>query len=257
MCVQEDYNNKLSNFMKCMEMDSAHRYRSWDHCYLFFRDFWEEAKIQPPSDENIESACLNLAFYLASWGMYRGSSFLLQKDFTIFSEAIQLMITQKYWDLWNEVYYDELLVDGYDISIKHDKVTKIFDLRKELNIAFNGIPYIKDRKSKRAEATDTLITKILLGAMGCVPAYDNFFKAGLKYMKISPCSSFSRKSLVSVLRFLKDNSLRSPRIPIKDRDGKDSGYSYPLMKMVDMYFWEIGYERYLIEQGRNEQYEPY
>ena len=48
------------------------RSRSWEHCYRVFRD----ARTDPSPDYDYLS--LHLAFYLASWGMYRGSSFLLE-----------------------------------------------------------------------------------------------------------------------------------------------------------------------------------
>ena len=40
--------------------------------------------------------------------------------------------------------------------------------------------------------TDTLVTKILMGTLGCTPAYDRFLKAGLEEKGFS--SSFSRKN---------------------------------------------------------------
>ena len=43
------------------------RSRSWEHCYRVFRD----ARTDPSPDYDYLS--LHLAFYLASWGMYRGS----------------------------------------------------------------------------------------------------------------------------------------------------------------------------------------
>ena len=50
---------------------------SWEHCFRVFRD----ARTAPSPDYDYLS--LHLAFYLASWGMYRGSSFLLQKDYKV------------------------------------------------------------------------------------------------------------------------------------------------------------------------------
>lgn len=35
------------------------------------------------NDVNLDYLSLQLAFYLASWGMYRGSSFLLQKYYRV------------------------------------------------------------------------------------------------------------------------------------------------------------------------------
>jgi hypothetical protein len=38
-----------------------------------------------------DALSLHLAFFLASWGMYRGSSFLLQKDYTIHRPVVRLL----------------------------------------------------------------------------------------------------------------------------------------------------------------------
>jgi hypothetical protein len=48
-----------------------HRYRSWEHCYLYFHR-------SPPKAlaADRDHAALQPGFYLASWGTYRGSSFL-------------------------------------------------------------------------------------------------------------------------------------------------------------------------------------
>ena len=49
------------------------RYISFDYCYNYFRTTNDLT-------QDIEKSCLVLGFYLASWGMFRGSSFLLQKS---------------------------------------------------------------------------------------------------------------------------------------------------------------------------------
>ncbi|MBA2335656.1 MAG: hypothetical protein H0V90_12080 [Blastocatellia bacterium] len=62
---------------KVLEFTSAskanQRYASFDYCYNYFLTT-EDLK------KDIEKSCLTLGFYLASWGMFRGSSFLLQKS---------------------------------------------------------------------------------------------------------------------------------------------------------------------------------
>jgi hypothetical protein len=42
---------------------------------------------------------LQLSFYLASWGMYRGSSFLLQKDYKVHIPAVKELLNEKYDNL--------------------------------------------------------------------------------------------------------------------------------------------------------------
>lgn len=56
------------------------RYNSWYHCYDAFGKL---------SDTN--HLALHLGFYLASWGMYRGSSTLLQKDYLVHVEPIKII----------------------------------------------------------------------------------------------------------------------------------------------------------------------
>ena len=66
------------------------RSRSWEHCYRIFRD----ARTDPCPDYDYLS--LHLAFYLASWGMYRGSSFLLQKDYKVLSPIVEEILKTDY-----------------------------------------------------------------------------------------------------------------------------------------------------------------
>src|ERR1043165_5225917 len=76
--------------------DPHHRYRSWDHCYFYFQGLATSS-----TKKDIDLASLHLAFYLASWGMYRGSSFILWKDYQIHIPAISLLLEQEYRSLWN------------------------------------------------------------------------------------------------------------------------------------------------------------
>jgi hypothetical protein len=50
-------------------------------------------------------------------------------------------------------------------------------------------------EEKDVSASNTLVTKIMLGTIGCVPAYDRFFIDGLKQCDILPKSAPSKKSL--------------------------------------------------------------
>ena len=80
-------------------LDANGRYRSWEHCYKCFYD----ARNNPSPDYDYLS--LQLAFYLASWGMYRGSSFLLESNKNIhlnfeggnLSSDAGLLLIANYW----------------------------------------------------------------------------------------------------------------------------------------------------------------
>lgn len=66
-----------TNFYHEAKRDENGRYRSWEHCYSNF--YHARGK----DNADLDYLSLQLAFYLASWGMYRGSSFLLQKDYKV------------------------------------------------------------------------------------------------------------------------------------------------------------------------------
>lgn len=52
------------------------RYSSFDYCYNYFYSFYKVNKISELANEkNLQNSCLQLGFYLASWGMFRPSSF--------------------------------------------------------------------------------------------------------------------------------------------------------------------------------------
>lgn len=77
-------------FYTDLKDDSHARYRSWKHCYSSFYQARQKKKV----DEDYLS--LQLSFYLASWGMYRDSSFLLQKDYKIHIPVVQEILESKY-----------------------------------------------------------------------------------------------------------------------------------------------------------------
>lgn len=94
-----DFDDVLKkNLFEVISKDKNCRYKSWEHCYIFFKENSEQILAD---DKMLDLASLNLAFYLASWGMYRGSSNLLQKDYKIHAELIQTLL-KKCTDLWNE-----------------------------------------------------------------------------------------------------------------------------------------------------------
>lgn len=93
------------------------RYSSFDFCYNYFHSFYKKDKIHELSNSvNLEKSCLQLGFYLASWGMMRGSSFLLEKSVRNYSDLIILIskMPSKMWEIDVDQYSSdnlELLLD--------------------------------------------------------------------------------------------------------------------------------------------------
>ncbi len=76
-------------FYNQLKVDPNGRFRSWEHCYKCFYDARNESNI------DYDYLSLQLAFYLASWGMYRGSSFLLQKDYKLHIPVVEELLKEK------------------------------------------------------------------------------------------------------------------------------------------------------------------
>jgi hypothetical protein len=91
--------------------------------------------------------------------------------------------------------------------------------------------------------TGTLISKILLGTYACVPAFDRYFVLGLKEAGMTQ-SDFTLESLKELFEFIDRNikELVESQKYINSYVKKDNYPGYPIMKIVDMYFWQIGFD---------------
>lgn len=92
---------------------------------------------------------------------------------------------------------------------------------------------VKNRYENIAiKASRTLQTKVLLGTLGCIPAFDRFFVDGWKLKE------GSIPTISSVYEFAKNHvrDIEECQLMI------DRNMQYPPMRIVDMYFWQLGYD---------------
>ena len=75
----------IQKYIDAILHDRFHRYKSWDNCFKIFSN-------EKPDDNH----ALQLGFYLASWGMYRGSGGLLQKNHLIHEGAVEIIYKNSY-----------------------------------------------------------------------------------------------------------------------------------------------------------------
>ncbi|AWK52769.1 hypothetical protein DIC82_17995 [Clostridium beijerinckii] len=227
----------LKEYHKFTKNDHNHRYKSWEHCYNFFGNHEENIE----NDENFDYACLHLGFYLASWGMMRGSSFLLQKDYRIHRYFINNVVKNN--------KYKKYFCNGENKIIKLDDFDGIDEMIEDTISSYENNIYEVNGERKRVSVTDTLCSKILLGVYGIMPAYDRYFVSGIKAhgLKNTNLCEESLKTLVKFYNEFVDEFTSCRELFINDR------VYYPAMKLIDMYFWQIGYilenkEQYSIEQ---------
>jgi hypothetical protein len=214
--VSVEIHSRVAAFHRALAEDPHHRYRSWEHCYCFFQ------RINPADlSDHRETAALQLGFYLASWGMYRGSSFLLQRAYTAHLGVIDCLVKPRFAPLWKK--------DVGAASEDSELVPIILD----------AVDEVRDAYAPFGKPTDTLVTKVLLGTFGCLPACDRFFVDGFRLAGFQ-YSRLNARFVERVIRFSQDkiSDLRREQ----ERIEAAGGFRYPLMKLVDMYFWQIGFE---------------
>lgn len=213
------------------------RFKSWEYCHQAF----VRSRERQLTEDDIDNLALHLSFYLASWGMYRGSSFILQRDYKAHKNIVRIVLQDKYNDLW----------DFNPVDKSGDELVRIASLADEAykEINDNGYGEILERvildDGNDEDIVDerkisyTLITKILMGTFAITPAFDRFFIDGLKkynnanHMK---GSSYSQERLVKLFEFVQSHE---DELNVADNS---TAFPYPMMKKVDMYFWEVGYE---------------
>lgn len=210
-------------FYADITVDVNGRYRSWEYCYYNFY------KARTSNTVDVDFLSLHLAFYLASWGMYRGSSFLLQKDYKIHIPVVEEVLKTKYNILF-----------GVNCENLFDKEVQslLQELSQFLTRYYETIRSSVKGTEIKNEVSSTLVTKVLMGTMGCVPAYDRYFIAAIKSRKVAT-GNYNMKSVLQLAQFYMDNSFRleetRKKLVIND-------ILYPQMKLLDMGFWQMGAE---------------
>jgi len=184
------------------------RYASFDYCFNYFQSFrevGESASLARPA--NIQLSCLHLGFYLASWGMLRGSAELLQKSARHLAPIVQVIADAdaSFWEIDAHCYTEA-------------NVQRLLGAARTFRQSQPGM-------------SDILVTKIMLGVFGNVPAFDTNFKKGFQV------ATFGPKALRKIGAFYQEYAHLIDRYRIPTLDfvtGKPTQRSYTRAKVIDM-----------------------
>lgn len=191
------------------------RYTSFDYCFNYFQSHREAEKLlELLRGDALQLSCLHLGFYLASWGMLRGSSELLQRSVRNFIPLVEVIANAPpaVWETDAHLY-----ADGSSPAI--------FETARQIRDALPD------------GASDILVTKVMLGTFGCVPAFDTYFKKGFGV------STFGSKALRKVGEFYTANAevIDRNRVHTLEFDsGAPSPRRYTRAKVIDMIFFVAG-----------------
>jgi len=190
------------------------RYTSFDYCFNYFQSFRESGKVEAMAyPEHIQLSCLQLGFYLASWGMLRGSADLLQKSARHLVPVIETIAgtDPSFWEIDADTYTES-------------NIERILEHSKILRGAIGSL-------------SEILATKIMLGVFGNVPAFDKNFKDGFGVSTLGP------KALRKIGTFYQQNSelLERYRVPTLDFvTAEPTMRLYTKAKVIDMAFFIEG-----------------
>ncbi|MGN0236186.1 MAG: hypothetical protein ACI4BD_07770 [Paludibacteraceae bacterium] len=210
-----------------VNVSPTERFASYDFCYDYFQTN------KGTLAKKMEESCFRLWGYLASWGMLRGSSELLQRSPASLEELI------KYFDsIASDAIWDMDVPDYADSA----KATHIVEVYNKIHDILSKVI---------AHPTTTLVTKIMLATLGVVPAFDSYFTATFRedyaprhgYNGVN--SSFSKvddRALDCLYDFYTTNQveLDSIKINVIDFCGKTTMQVYKIAKLIDMYGFSKG-----------------
>lgn len=202
--IADDIRSTVGTFYANME--SATRYKSWEHCYGYFS--------KDDKEFDMDVGALHLAFYLASWGMYRGSSFLLKHDYKIHTSTVKYLRKNR----------------NLNIDIKNIDKSKIDDTANMVYKLFRAVED-KYKDFHCNGASEILVSKILLGTFCVMPAFDRFYVGGVRQAGIG-YGPKTENNIKNALSFYMENK--------NTFDSLEYTNKYPPMKLVDMYFWQKG-----------------
>lgn len=222
-----DFNAIFSSF-EGRRSDARSGAAAFDFCFNYFQQFKDKKERKPLGIPAISvEAAAQLASYLASWRMYRGSSYISKRSFQVFVPLIQEISKEEWSFLWE--------IDSMEVLVKHfNEVMQFSQITKQI--------LTDEGKDVDGSITDTLVSKILLGVFGFFPGLDRYFKDGMSNLGYS-MNTINPKFIKELQRFRVQNIDIINHRSYKTLDivtGKETDRSYPFGRMIDIIGFEHG-----------------
>ncbi len=203
-------------------LNPCDRFTSFDYCYNYFRQ-------TDDLTADLEKSCLVLGYFLASWGMMRGRSYLAGKSVYHYKPLIEFLNVLKREK--NAIW--KMDVDCYN--------------NENIKFIMNVYAKIKEKLLPEGNTDRTVATKTMLGVFGCIPAFDtnfnsafsNFAKDEVSFNKVDESSlcfiSDFYLANKAVIDCLSDYYVTTDFVT-----GNKNTIHYPKAKIIDMYGFATG-----------------
>ncbi len=230
----------------CANVDFS-RPLSWDLCYGSFYQNRKHFLDSTPSPTDLDGGALELSSYLASFGMYQ-NAVLHTLNRRLFSAILKIL-----FEAARNAHIDPYTSKGI-LSIHQLRV--LIEAVKDSYQTFlctSGYP-------KSSHPSVTLISKILMGVMGVLPAFDICFKSAIQVFntKVPENCRLSNKlddaTLTSLLNVAQDTNvlsyIKTQFDGVNEVSDKDENehvtqqlVPYPPMRLLDLIFWAYGLKK--------------
>lgn len=202
------------------------RERSWDFCFNYFQ-------AHPEPTQDLELSCLQLGYYLASWGMLRGSSWLQRS-----TNASHYRATIEAIEQINPVLRG-IDAGDYQAPAVRAQILDTYRVLAKTLLPEGGTP-------------ETLVTKVMMGVWGVIPAYDVFLKGAFRHLGESPKerAAFNypqERSLVLLVGFYARHADEIDDVAGRHRTidfttGQPTDQHVTRMKVIDMFAFQAGFD---------------
>lgn len=200
------------------------RERSWDFCFNYFQE-------NSTPTQDMELSCLQLGYYIASWGMLRGSTYLFRET--------------------NARHYQSTIevIERYNPEMRELNDRPLFDPKaQELTLA----AYADLRRAilPKGGTALTLVTKVMMGVWGTVPSFDKYFIMGFRSLgegrEKAAFNTLGIRSLSLLEEFYGQNKMEIEGLArayktLDFTSGKLTERRFTCAKIVDMYGFSLGY----------------
>lgn len=201
------------------------RLKAWEFIYEYV---WSDSRAKWAdliSEDQVETTALHVGFYLANWGMFRGSSGLLQNSNLELMKALAKILFEGPGCDLLELSMDDFASGSPELRDRQKLLDSVFKAMEDLpsNISW----------------TNTLKTKILLGVWGEYPALDRYFIKACRivfpqrrYLTVA-----SGKGLTAVADAARELNL----LPLQLKTAR-LNLAYPNARIIDMALFQYGLE---------------
>lgn len=196
---------------------SNKKYKKWEDCYRKFKMACEVGI----DKEGLSNA---LADYLLCFGMGRNGKKTFLEDRVMLYPVVEFLFSDENKFLF--ALTPREILEDCEVVLRICETSRC--IRKLLKAE---VDY---------EVTNTMVTKMLMGVYGTIPAFDRFLCASANCTQVAADRNFPVKHILRLAKFYLDNERDYFKVAIRNLGFSATLKDYPEMRLVDIVMWQEG-----------------